>query len=237
MSAEMGENENKTKKTFYEKIKGLTDKLDSMKTAKAWLWAVLIFALSLAFVMLPFVFRGTYTVWTGMSGDGATQFITFFEHMKGLGWLKAIGNYDFYVGLGGDYLTSFSFYSLFDPFNLILFGLPFNAMANYTLTMACKQLACGLTMFAYLRYKKVTNSRAIMLSAAYMLSGFVAFTFVRHYNLAVGPIYLPLAIMGVDKLFNKERPYIFIVALFLCLTSNFYVFFSLSVFVRFRYLG
>ena len=231
MSAEMGENENKTKKTFYEKIKGLTDKLDSMKTAKAWLWAVLIFALSLAFVMLPFVFRGTYTVWTGMSGDGATQFITFFEHMKGLGWLKAIGNYDFYVGLGGDYLTSFSFYSLFDPFNLILFGLPFNAMANYTLTMACKQLACGLTMFAYLRYKKVTNSRAIMLSAAYMLSGFVAFTFVRHYNLAVGPIYLPLAIMGVDKLFNKERPYIFIVALFLCLTSNFYVFFSLSVFV------
>ncbi len=229
MSAETGEN--KRKKTFYEKIKGACDKLDGMRAAKAWLWAALIFLVSLAFVMLPFVFRGAYTVWTGMSGDGATQFVTFFEHIKGAGWLKAVGTYDFYIGLGADYLTSFSFYSLFDPFNLILFALPFNAMANYTLTMACKQLACALTMFAYLRYKKVKNSRAIMLSAAYMLSGFVAFTFVRHYNLSVGPIYLPLAIMGVDKLFNKERPYLFIAALFLCLISNFYVFFSLSVFV------
>ena len=229
MSAETGEN--KTKKTFYEKIKGMMDRLDGMRAAKAWLWAALISAVSLAFVLLPFLFRGTYTVWTGMSGDGATQFVTFFEHIKGAGWLKAIGDYDFYIGLGADYLTSFSFYSLFDPFNLILFVLPFNVMANYTLTMACKQLACALTMFAYLRYKKVTNSRAIMLSVAYMLSGFVAFTFVRHYNLSVGPIYLPLAIMGVDKLFHKERPYLFITALFLCLISNFYVFFSLSVFV------
>ncbi|MBQ8343417.1 MAG: YfhO family protein [Clostridia bacterium] len=229
MSAETGEN--RAKKTFYEKIKGVMHKLDGMNRAKAWLWAVLIFIVSLAFVMLPFVFRGTYTVWTGMSGDGATQFITFFEHMKGAGWLKSIGDYDFYIGLGADYLTSFSFYSLFDPFNLILFGLPFNAMANYTLTMACKQLACALTMFAYLRYKGVKNSYGIILSAAYMLSGFVAFTFVRHYNLAVGPIYLPLAIMGVDKLFNRERPYLFMASLLLCLVSNFYVFFSLSVFV------
>ena len=104
--------ESNEKKNFFEKIKGWTAKLDGMNAAKAWLWAAVIAAVSLLFVLLPFVFRGTYTVWTGMSGDGATQFITFFEHMKGLGWLKAIGNYDFYVGLGGDYLTSFSFYSL-----------------------------------------------------------------------------------------------------------------------------
>ena len=223
--------ESNEKKNFFEKIKGWTAKLDGMNAAKAWLWAAVIAAVSLLFVLLPFVFRSTYTVWTGMSGDGATQFITFFAHIKEVGWLKAIGDYDFSVGLGADYLTSFSFYSLFDPFNVILFTLPFGAMTNYTITMALKQLACALTMFAYLRYKGVKNSRAIILATAYMLSGFVAFTFVRHYNLAVGPIYLPLAIMGIDKLFNKERPYLFITALFLCLTSNFYVFFSLSVFV------
>ncbi len=223
--------ENIEKKGFCGTIKSWIEKTNSLNALKAWLLAGLIAVCSLVFVMLPFLFRGTYTVWTGMSGDGATQFITFFEHMKGAGWLKAIGNYDFYIGLGADYLTSFSFYSLFDPFNVILFALPFNAMANYTVTMACKQLACALTMFAYLRYKKVKNFQAIALSVAYMLSGFVAFTFVRHYNLAVGPIYLPLAIMGVDKLFHKERPYVFMAALFLCLVSNFYVFFSLSVFV------
>ncbi len=229
MSVESIESEDK--KGFYKKIKKWIEKADGLNAVKAWLWMVGIALVSLAFVMLPFLFRGTYTVWTGMSGDGATQFLTFFEHIKEVGWLKAIGDYDFYVGLGADYLTSFSFYSLFDPFNLSLFALPFNAMANYTITMAMKQLACALTMFAYLRYKKVTNFRAIALSVAYMLSGFVAFTFVRHYNLSVGPIYLPLAIMGVEKLFNKECPYLFITALFFCLVSNFYVFFSLSVFV------
>ncbi|MBQ9714110.1 MAG: YfhO family protein [Clostridia bacterium] len=216
---------------FYGKIKKGMEKADGLHAAKAWLWATLVSVLSLAFVMLPFLFRRSYTVWAGLSGDGATQFITFFERMKEVGWLKAVGNYDFYIGLGGDYLTSFSFYSLFDPFNCILFALPFNPLLNYTITMALKQLACALTMFAYLRYKKVRNSRAIMLSVAYMLSGFVAFTFVRHYNLAVAPIYLPLAIMGVDKLFNKERPFVFIASLFFCMVSNFYVFFSLSVFV------
>ena len=218
-------------KAFYEKIKIFYRKADEASPFKAWLILLGVAAASLIFVLLPFLFRGTYTVWTELAGDAATQFLTFLTHIKQTGWFKAIGNYDFYMGLGADYLSSLSFYSLFDPFNVFYFILPFGDLMNYTITMALKQFACAVTMFAYLRYKKVKNSRAILLSVAYMVTGFVAFTFVRHYNLAVGPIYFPLAILGVEKLHKKETPYVFIAAVFLCLCSNFYVFFSLSVFV------
>lgn len=218
-------------KNFYERIKSIFKKIDGMRIWQAWLLLLGVAAACMLVVYLPFAFRGTYTVWTESAGDAATQGVTFLRHVKEMGWLKAVGSYDFYLGLGADYLTSYSFFSLFDPFNLVFFILPFGDLMNYTLTMALKHLTCAVVMFAYLKYKSVSSSRAIVLSVAYMLTGFVAFTFVRHYNLTAGPIYFPLAIMGVEKLFRKERPFLFIGTICLCLLTNFYVFFSLSVFV------
>ncbi len=214
-----------------DKVRRLFAWADGLRGVKAWLTLLGIAVLSYLLVLMPFLLRGTYTVWTESAGDAATQGVTFLAHVKEMGWLKAIGDYDFYMGLGADYLTSLSFFSLFDPFNLLFFALPGGDLMKYTLVMACKQLATALTMFAYLRYKKVRNSCGMILSIAYMLTGFTAFTFVRHYNLTAGPIYFPLAILGVEKCFHKERPYLFVATVFLCLLTNFYVFFSMSVFL------
>ncbi len=220
-----------------DKLKKFYDKIDGLKLGKSILVLLAVSVGSLFLSLLPFLLKGTYTLWTGgawglggAARDAITQHLTFLAHYRKEGWLNAIGNYDFYKGLGEDYLTSGSFLALFDPFNVVFFLLPFSDKMNYTLVMALKQLTCAFTMFAYLNYKKVGNSKAIILSVAYMLTGFTAFTFVRHYNLTAGPIYLPLAIMGIEKILSGKRPYLFIGAIFFCLLTNFYVFFSLSIF-------
>lgn len=218
---------------FIEKLKKLERRADEASRTKGWLYLLAVSVLSLTIALIPFMLRGTYTVWTGGEGvtcDAVAQGVTFLCHVRDYGWLKAIGSFDFYMGLGADYLTSLSFFSLFDPFNLVFFVLPFGDLMNYTLTMALKQLACACTVFLYLKHRNVRNSRAIVLSVSYMLTGFTAFTFVRHYNLTAGPIYLPLVLTGIEKILDGERPYLFVVSVFFSLITNFYVFFSISVF-------
>lgn len=217
-------------KIFYAKIKKGYEKLDGAKPVVAWLVLIGVATACLLLCLLPFLFKDGNTVWTYLAGDASTQFVTYLSHIKEVGWFKAVGDYDYYMGLGADYLSSLSFYSLFDPFNIFYMIFPFGDLVNYTLTMALKQLACAITMFAYLRYKKVRNSRALILSIAYMLTGYIAYTFVRHYNLATAPIYFPLVMLGVEKLHKGERPFVFVLSLFFALVSNFYLFFSVSVF-------
>ncbi len=215
---------------FFEFFNKISKKTNEASTLKAWLITAGVAVCSLLFALLPFFVTGTYNAWSDGPADAVTQGITYLKHVENFGWLKTIGSYDFYIGLGADYLTSLSFFSLFDPYNVFFFILPFSDVANYTITMWLKHLTCALTMFAYLKYKKVDNFKATVLSVAYMLTGFVAFTFLRHYNLTAGPIYFPLIIMGIEKIFEGKRPFLLIASVFICLMTNFYVFVSVSIF-------
>lgn len=210
---------------------GLIEKIDRLKSYKLWVIFLGIAILSLLIVLLPFFMRSTYLVWTGQLKDGVVQHITFMEYLKNVGWLKAIGSYDYLIGLGADFLTSFSFYSLFDPFYIFVFLIPSeNILLTYSIIISLKFIATAVTMFIYLRYKHVSPSKSIILSLMYMLTGYILFTFVRQINLTAGPIYLPLIIMGIEKVYNNESPILLMVSCFVCLISSFYLFYSVSVF-------
>ena len=207
----------------------LFDKVDGFGKFKAFLTMLGVLILSLLIVYIPFIIRGNALVWVEMARDAMTQGVTYLEHVKNNGYLSSIGNFDYWIGLGADYMTSLSFFSLFDPFNLLYFILPFSPLTSYSITMAFKSLACGIIFYLFIKNKKVTTSRSIMLALMYMLTGFVCFTFVRHYNLTAGPIYFPLIIMGLERSYDGKRPYMLIISVFLCLITNFYVFFSATV--------
>ena len=135
-------------------------KVNSMKGGKVWLTFFCCAAISLLFLYIPFIVRGHHLIWTAQAGDAATQGVTFLESLRRVGWLKAIGSYDFYLGLGADYLTSMSFYSLFDPFNAFAFILPFDIVWVYDIIMTLKFLAAGAAMLCYLRYRKIAGGRS-----------------------------------------------------------------------------
>lgn len=209
------------------------EKVNSMKGRKVWLTFFCSAALSLLLLYIPFIARGYHLIWAAREGDAATQGVTFLESLRRVGWLNAVGSYDFYLGLGADFLTSMSFYSLFDPFNVFVFILPFDVVWVYDIIMTLKFFAAGAAMLCYLRYRRIAGGYAVALSLMYMFTGTICFTFVRHLNLTSGAVYLPLTVLGLELVYRGKNPFLLVGCSFLCLVNSFYMFFFNSVFLVF----
>ena len=97
--------------------------------------------------------RGNHLIWAEEARDGATQGVTYLNYLREVGWLKAIGNYDYFIGLGADAMTSLSFFSLFDPFIIFIYILPFDIVWVYDIIMALKFIAAGAA-FLVMRSRK-----------------------------------------------------------------------------------
>lgn len=208
--------------------------LAKVKDIKGWRLALLFLAcavLALAVLLIPFLVRGNHLIWVEQAGDGATQHLTFLAYLREVGWLKAVGAYDFSFGLGADFLTSMGFMSLFDPFNVLIFILPFDIVWVYDVIILLKFVAAGAAMLVYLRRRGVRGGYALGCALGYMLCGYAVFSFLRHLNLTSGAIWLPLMVMGLEQVYKKRQPFLFIGVSFLCLINSFYMFFFNSVFV------
>lgn len=206
------------------------EKVNAMKGGKVWLAFFGSAAASLLVLLIPFIVRGNHLVWYP---DASSQHLTFLNELRRVGWLKAIGSYDFYLGLGADFLTSMSFYSLFDPFNVFAFILPFDIVWVYDIIVVLKFFAAGSAMLCYLRYKKIAGGYAVALSLMYMFTGTVCMTLMRHLNLSSGFVYLPLMVLGFELAYRGKNPFLLIGFAFLSLVNSFYMFFFNSVFLVF----
>jgi len=64
---------------------------------------------------------------------------------------------------------------------------------------------------------------------AYAFCAFALFAAVRHPFFANPLIYLPLLLLGVEKILRDEKPWFFIAIVFVALASSFYFFYMLSI--------
>ena len=184
-------------------------------------------------VLLPFIVRGNYLAWGGSGGgsDGISQHATFLQYMFGKNMYGGVGGYDYKIGLGADYLTSFAYYMLFDPVNLLLYILPrSNFLLAYSLLTVVRFLLTAVCMYVYLRYRKVRQTYSVLFAVAYMLSGYMLFSFVRHPDLTAGAMYLPLVVLGLEQAVDKKRPYVLVVFVFLITVSSFYMAYMVTLY-------
>lgn len=161
--------------------------------------------------------------------DGLMQHATFLQNFVQNGWLSRVGEFDFSAGLGADYLGSYSYYMIFDPFNVFLY-LPFSVEFNYSLIIVLKFVLTAWLMFGYLKSKGISPETNIIASTLYMLGGFALMSYVRHPFFATGPMYLPLIIWGIDNILDGKRPYLLILGVVASIFSSFYFVFMSSVF-------
>lgn len=161
--------------------------------------------------------------------DGLMQHATFLQNFVQNGWLSRIGEFDFSAGLGADYLGSYSYYMIFDPFNVFLY-LPFSVEFNYSFIIVLKFVLTAWLMFGYLKSKGISPETNIIASTLYMLGGFALMSYVRHPFFATGPMYLPLIIWGIDNILDGKKPYLLILGVVASIFSSFYFVFMSSVF-------
>lgn len=165
-----------------------------------------------------------------LASDAFSQFSNFHASFRNMLLGKQSIFYTWNASLGLNYLALISYYlgGLFTP--LVLF-FPNQLMpdALYFLTLI-KIGSAGLAFWFYASQTfKVQRWQHVTLSVCYALMSFIT----AHSELIMwldAMIYLPLVILGIDRLIQKRKPLLLFVSYLLLFLSSFYMGFMIGVF-------
>lgn len=139
--------------------------------------------------------------------------------------------WDFSIGMGGDILTTLHYYAIGDPLTLLSVFVPASYTEYlYAFLIILRLYLAGVTFSAFCHYRKVSRFGTLCGSLVYMFCAFAVYAGVRHPYFLNPLIYLPLLLLGVEKVFAGRKPHLFIAAVAISAASNFYFFYMLSVF-------
>lgn len=139
--------------------------------------------------------------------------------------------YSWHTGVGSNFYALFIYY-LASPFNWLCILVPEQFLMEFQSYMVVlKTGLCGLTFTYYIRKHFNTNSWAVLCFALfYALSGFMA-----AYNWDVMwldvVVLAPLVILGLERLVNEGKCYLYMVTLALSILSNYYLSIMLCIFL------
>ena len=182
--------------------------------------------------------QGKTFVW---NVDGISQHIpalTFFRN-----WLLEIlgsifrGNPDipmwsYSLGEGSDIIDTLHYYCIGDPLCLLVLLFPAKAMgACYTVLSVIRMYLAGIAFIFFAREIKPKASASAFLSGGlvYSLSNWAMYCAVRHSFFLNPLIFLPLMLLGIEKIGKGKRPYLFIVLTALTALTNFYFFYMIVI--------
>ncbi len=137
--------------------------------------------------------------------------------------------YDFAFGEGGDILQILNYYVIGDPFDVFSAAVPVRYMYVYYDAMIIFRLYLAGLAFSYLCFKTGCKNRLAVIAGAisYLFSYWAIYNTARHPYFLNPMIYMPLMIVGIEKILKKERPYLFIGTVFVSALSNFYFFYMI----------
>ncbi|MCI8983227.1 MAG: YfhO family protein [Hungatella sp.] len=172
--------------------------------------------------------------------DGLSQHYTIFVYIGK--WLRTIflnifvnhsfviPMWDMGIGYGSDIMTSLGAY-IFDPFNwLSALTPPQYSEYMYSFTIILRFYLSGLAFSCYAFYKK--NGWQSVLTGAIIYT-FCASAYIAFYSSDfLNPMYIfPLLILGVDKIWNNEKPYLYILVLAWSFLNYFYFAYMMCIFI------
>lgn len=142
-----------------------------------------------------------------------------------------IPQYNFSMGFGEDILTTLHYYVIGDPLNLISALVPTEYSPHaYSAIMVLRYFLAGLAFTALAKYKKVPAFASTAGALIYIFTGYSLYMAIRHPSFLNPFIYFPLILLGAEMIFDKKRPYLFILSICVSALSSFYFFFAISIF-------
>ncbi|MBR5022405.1 MAG: YfhO family protein [Oscillospiraceae bacterium] len=189
----------------------------------SWLIPGGIFLLSMALIgAAPF---GDETI---LLRDSVGQYLDFINYFKTV--LRGENDlfYTFSKTLGGDLLSLASYY-LLSPFNLLfIFSTNENIPLFYTAVVVLKLSACGGAFcWAALKREDAKYSH-LLFSTAYAL---MSYNILYQWNIMWldGVMILPLLGLGIERIWERKSPVLYIFSLGYALVTNFYIGYMLCV--------
>ncbi len=212
---------------------------------KFYLGYTLVFIAMCAAVFSVFLYNGKTFVW---ERDGMNQhYVALLYYAK---YLRSIiknilvnhsfslPTYSLSIGYGSDIITTLSYYVLGDPIAFLSVLVPVKYMIYfYEGAIILRIYLSGISFSAYSFYRQksengiagIRTSAIFAGTIAYVFCGYVFYGCIRHPYFATPMIYLPLVFLGVEKIIDGKKPYVFTLAVFLEAISNFYFFYMVVV--------
>lgn len=162
--------------------------------------------------------------------DSQGQYIHFISYFKTILSGQNDLSYTFAKPLGGDMVSLFCYY-LVSPFNLLYFFFDTVSLPlAVSIVTILKIGTIGITMYILMNYlhkeKYIAN---LIFSCSYALCSYVI---VYNFNFMFldGVIWAPLVVLGLKKLFEKQKNLSYIIFLAIAILMNYYIGFMICVF-------
>ncbi len=142
--------------------------------------------------------------------------------------------WNFNIGYGADIITTFHYYVLGDPLNLLsIFVAPKYTEYLYGFLILLRIYLSGISFSCYCFCMKKSKKSALIGAFCYIFCGYMLHAGTRHPFFANPMIYLPLLFVGAERIFRRKKPGLFIFMVCLSAVSNFYFFYMLALGVCF----
>ena len=167
-------------------------------------------------------------VWIGGPKDGLRQPYTVIGYMgcavrnllAGRGWQMV----SLSLGQGMDAMTTLSYYGYTDPLSLLAAFFPVqNTETAYILTDLLRMYLAGVCFGLYARKVGAKEHWAVAAAAlVYVFCGYFLRQIGRHPYFLNGALYLPLLLLGVERILQDRRWLMFTLVTALMMIVNFY---------------
>ncbi|MEG0758939.1 MAG: YfhO family protein, partial [Raoultibacter sp.] len=188
---------------------------EKQKTRTLWLTYTILFVVFAFLALFVYPSNGRSLVW---SVDGLEQYYPFFVY-EGQWLREVVGGlfsgqglvlpaWEFSLGYGSDVFISID--AFLDPLNL-LSGLCPEAFSEYLFQflVVFRMYLAGAAFIAFARYQGLARYPVICGALLYALCGTAMC--VLHWPGGIWPMILfPLLLLGVEKIFRNERPFLFV---------------------------
>lgn len=197
----------------------------------------IICAAAMLIVFNQFIVYKTSFVWfPDSTSQHFTCFVYYGKYLREIARNLLAGQlvlpqYNFSIGFGDDILTTLHYYVIGDPLNLVSAVIPSKyAVYGYTILMLFRYYLAGLAFMALAKYKKLPALSSTCGALIYIFNTYSLYMAIRHPSFLNPFIYFPLVILGIEMIFDKKRPYLFILSICLSALSSFYYFYVISLF-------
>ena len=220
----------------------VSEKLIAKVKSNIYIAYTITFILFLLIGLLPIEIKNQSLFFSGLFSDhegridGLKQHSLFiYDYVRTIKEAIASGNgiqlFRFDIGLGSDFILNYTYYSLFDPLTLIAYIVPLSYIeTTYYLLIILRLYLSGIFIILLAKKFNIKKVNALLATSIfYVFNVSVLFAAFRHPMFINGPMYIPLLILGAEKIFRGERPYLLIFASFFALISQFYFYIYLAV--------
>lgn len=208
-----------------------------MKRFRKNYWAAytVLFGILALLLFLCFRMQGDGMIW---SKDGICQH---YDALVYIGkWCRRILTehkipmWDYTIGHGADVISTLHYYVIGDPLNLLSIMVPERYTEYlYEFLIFLRLYLAGIAFSVFCISLNKGKKATLVGALGYTFSGYALVVLCMHPFFLNSMIYLPLLLLGAERIIKKQRPTLFVLMVFVSAISNFYFFYMLALAVVF----